>query len=51
MTAAQNRPGAVFDCNICLQAIGFEHGPAAAALRLAEQGQFELFISKATLRE
>ena len=51
MTRSVRRPTVVFDCNILVQAIAFEDGPAAEAFRLAESGRFELFVSKATLAE
>jgi putative PIN family toxin of toxin-antitoxin system len=51
MTRIAGRPRAVFDCNTILQAIAFEHGPAAACVRLVEATELELFISKATLAE
>lgn len=51
MSLSPARPRVVFDCNIYLQAMAFEDGPAAAAMRLAEEGAFELFISRPTMAE
>lgn len=51
MSQPPGRVRVVLDCNTCIQAIAFENGPAAAALRLAESQGFELCISKATLAE
>lgn len=51
MTRRAGRPRAVFDCNIYVQAIAFENGPAAECLRLLEAGRFELFLSKPILAE
>ena len=42
---------AVFDCNLLIQAIAFENGPAAKCLRLVESGRVELFVSRSTLGE
>jgi putative PIN family toxin of toxin-antitoxin system len=41
----------VFDCNILLQAVARKTGPAAACLRLAEEGFVELRLSEAILTE
>jgi predicted nucleic acid-binding protein len=38
--------GVVFDCNILLQAIARKTGPAAACLRLAEEGLVQLLLSE-----
>ena len=46
-----DRPRAVFDCNVLVQALAFESGPAARCLRLVEQSRVELFVSRATLAE
>ena len=45
------RPGAVFDCNVLLQAFTRPAGPSGSSLRLVEQNRVTLFISKSTLRE
>lgn len=45
------RTRVVFDCMIYLQATANENGPAASALRLVEQGQISLFISREILNE
>ena len=49
----KNKPlcEAVFDCNIFLQAAARPLSPAAACLRLAEEGVVLLFISKDVLTE
>jgi uncharacterized protein len=49
----KNRPrlGVVFDCNILLQAVARKTGPAAACLRLAEEGFVQLSLSEEILTE
>jgi uncharacterized protein len=49
----KNRPrlGVVFDCNILLQAVARKVGPAAACLRLAEEGFVRLCLSEEILTE
>jgi len=49
----KNRPrlGVVFDCNILLQAVTRKAGPAAACLRLAEEGFVQLRLSEEILAE
>ena len=49
----KNRPrlGVVFDCNILLQAVTRKAGPAAACLRLAEEGFVQLRLSEEILGE
>ena len=49
----KNRPrlGVVFDCNILLQAVARRTGPAAACLRLAEEGFVQLRLSEEILTE
>lgn len=49
----KNRPslGVVFDCNILLQAVARKTGPAAACLRLAEEGFVQLHLSEEILTE
>ena len=51
MSRPPGRPRVVFDCNTSVQAVAYDDGPAAECLRLAESGLFELFVSRATLRE
>lgn len=41
----------VFDCNILLQAIAHKTGPAAACLRLVEEGFLRLYLSEDILTE
>ena len=43
--------GVVFDCNILLQAVARKTGPAAACLRLAEEGFVHLYLSEEILTE
>jgi putative PIN family toxin of toxin-antitoxin system len=42
---------AVFDCNVFVQALAFEGGPAAHCLGLVESGGVQLFISRPVLAE
>ncbi len=51
MNASANRPQVVFDCMVYLQATASETSPAAAALRLVEQGKVLLFVSREVLDE
>lgn len=51
MKPSGERPRVVFDCMIYLQAAANENSPAAAALRLVEQGHISLFISREILNE
>lgn len=51
MTLPASRPRVVYDCNLLVQAVAFDNGPAARCLRLVESGQVELFVSRPTLRE
>jgi uncharacterized protein len=46
-----SRPDVVFDCNVFLQAITRPDGPAAHALRLVDQNEITLHISKPIIRE
>jgi len=45
------RPKVVFDCNVLLQAVARERGPAAECLRLIERNVATLYLSKPILRE
>ena len=45
------KPRAVFDCMVYLQAAAREESPAAACLRLAESRYIRLFISREIIRE
>lgn len=51
MNGMAGRPRTIFDCNVFIQAVAFEEGPAAAVVRLAETGRIELFLSKPILSE
>src|SRR5438128_1752999 len=44
-------PGAVFDCNVFLQALIAEGGPAAACIGLVDARQVALLLSPETLAE
>src|SRR4051812_15396958 len=46
-----SRPDVVFDCNVFLQALTREDGPAAEALRLVERNAVTLHVSRGILRE
>ena len=43
--------GVVFDCNVLLQAAARKTSPAAACLRLAEEGLVHLYLSEEVLTE
>ena len=45
------RPDVVLDCNVLVQAVVRQTGPAAQILRLVEQNRVTLHVSKAILRE
>jgi putative PIN family toxin of toxin-antitoxin system len=47
----EEKPGAVFDCNIFFQATRNANGPAAKAFRLLDRGVFTLFVSHTILDE
>ena len=51
MSQAEDRPRVVFDCMIYLQATANEASPAAACLRLLDQGRIAVFVSPEILRE
>ncbi|HEY2584437.1 MAG TPA: putative toxin-antitoxin system toxin component, PIN family [Tepidisphaeraceae bacterium] len=51
MTLPTSRPRVVFDCNVLVQAVAFDNGPAARCLRLVESGQIDLLVSRPTLAE
>ena len=51
MTAPAQRPRAVFDCNVLLQAATSAGGPAAECFRAMDRGAVEVLVSAATLRE
>lgn len=46
-----SRPRAVIDCNVYVQAIGSERGPAAECLRLLYTNRIEVFVSRDILKE
>lgn len=45
------RPGAVFDCNVLLQAALSEGGPAAECLRQVDANRITLYVSRPTITE
>lgn len=47
----REKPGAVFDCMVYLQAVVSTRGPAAEALRLVETGRVSVFVSQEILAE
>jgi putative PIN family toxin of toxin-antitoxin system len=49
--AAASKPVAAFDCMVFLQGAARPRGPAAACLRLAEEGRIRLLISGDVLKE
>jgi putative PIN family toxin of toxin-antitoxin system len=44
-------PGAVYDCNVFLQGLAKEHGPAVGCMTRFESGAVRLFISRDLLEE
>ncbi|MFN7949294.1 MAG: putative toxin-antitoxin system toxin component, PIN family [Blastocatellia bacterium] len=51
MNDPEGKPKVVYDCNIFLQGLIRESGPAVACLELFERDEIELFISRAMLTE
>jgi putative PIN family toxin of toxin-antitoxin system len=51
MNSIGDRPRVVFDCNVLLQAVSNEFGPAGRAIKLLEQNRIEVFLSRAVLKE
>jgi putative PIN family toxin of toxin-antitoxin system len=51
MNPSVGRPRVVFDCNVLIQAISNEAGPAGQALGLLEQNRIEVCVSRAVLKE
>jgi putative PIN family toxin of toxin-antitoxin system len=51
MNTASDRPRVVFDCNVLVQAISNEAGPAGQALGLLQQNRIEVYASRAVLKE
>jgi putative PIN family toxin of toxin-antitoxin system len=45
------RPSVVFDCNVLVQAISNDAGPAGQALRLIDQNKIAVYVSRAVLKE
>ena len=51
MTRSPRKPGVVFDCNVLVQGLANESGPAAEALRLLDRNLIDVFVSRAVLKE
>ena len=51
MNPAADRPRVVFDCNVLVQAIANEAGPAGQALALLQQNRIEVYLSRTVLKE
>jgi putative PIN family toxin of toxin-antitoxin system len=51
MNQAADRPRVVFDCNVLVQAISNEAGPAGQAVALLQQNRIEVYVSRAVLKE
>ena len=51
MSEENPRPRVVFDCMVYLQATVNESGPAAALLRLVDNDEIALFVSREVLEE
>jgi putative PIN family toxin of toxin-antitoxin system len=51
MNTGADRPRVVFDCNVLVQAISNEAGPAGQALGLLQQNRIEVYVSRAILKE
>jgi putative PIN family toxin of toxin-antitoxin system len=51
MNPAADRPRVVFDCNVLVQAISNEAGPAGKAFGLLQQNRIDVYISRAALKE
>jgi putative PIN family toxin of toxin-antitoxin system len=51
MNSPADRPRVVFDCNVLVQAISNQSGPAGRALGLLKQNAIAVYISRAVLKE
>jgi putative PIN family toxin of toxin-antitoxin system len=51
MNPTADRPRVVFDCNVLVQAISNETGPAGQALALLQQNRIEVYVSRTVLKE
>lgn len=51
MIPSADRPRAVLDCNVLIQAVSNEAGPAGQVLRLLQGNRIEVFVSRAVLKE
>ncbi len=51
MNPVADRPRVVFDCNVLVQAISNEAGPAGQAVALLQQNRIDVYVSRAVLKE
>jgi putative PIN family toxin of toxin-antitoxin system len=51
MNISGDRPRVVFDCNVLIQAISNQAGPAGQSLALLEQNLIEVYVSRTVLKE
>jgi putative PIN family toxin of toxin-antitoxin system len=51
MSRAADRPRVVFDCNVLVQAMANDAGPAGQSLALLQQSRIDVYVSRAVLRE
>ena len=51
MNQSADRPRVVLDCNVLIQAISNEAGPAGQVLRLLQENRIEVCVSRAVLKE
>jgi putative PIN family toxin of toxin-antitoxin system len=51
MNVSSDRPRVVFDCNVLVQAISNQAGPAGQSLALLEQNLIEVYVSRSVLKE
>ena len=51
MSPSTDRPRVVLDCNVLIQAISNEPGPAGQVLRLLQGNRIEVCVSRAVLKE
>ena len=51
MTSKDNTPRVVFDCMVYVQATASDKSPAAALLRLVENGELTLYLSREVIDE
>jgi len=51
MIAKADHPRVVFDCNVLIQSLLNERGPAAECLRLLDRHRIDVLLSRPILRE